>query len=224
MTEAIGTTLTLALGVAISPVPIIATILMLLSPTASRTGTSFLLGWLVGITAAISLFTALGTLMPTEAGNQGSQPVVAVIQAFLGLGLLLLAVRQWRGRPSPDDDPELPAWMNGITSISPGKAFGLGVLLAAVNPKNLFLTIAAGVTFSKADLNMGPLVISIAIWVLIAASTVLVPVLGALSMPQRVAGPLDRLRAWLAANNATVMCVLLLVIGVNLLGKALGQV
>lgn len=64
MNETIGATLTLALGVAISPVPIIATILMLLSPTSKRTGTSFLLGWLVGITVSISLFTALATLMP----------------------------------------------------------------------------------------------------------------------------------------------------------------
>jgi hypothetical protein len=81
--EAISATLTLALGVAISPVPIIATILMLLSPTASRTGTSFLLGWLVGITGAVSVFTALGALMPTEQGDKGSQPVVAAIQALL---------------------------------------------------------------------------------------------------------------------------------------------
>lgn len=149
--------------------------------------------------------------------------MVAAIEALLGLGLLVLAARQWRGRPGPDDEPELPAWMNGITTLSPAKAFGVGALLSAANPKNMFLAIGAGVTFSQADLSSASLAISIAIWVLIAGSTVLIPVVGALSMPQRVAGPLNTLRAWLAANNATVMCVLLLVIGVNLLGKALGQ-
>lgn len=149
--------------------------------------------------------------------------MVAAIEALLGLGLLVLAARQWRGRPGPDDEPELPAWMNGITTLSPAKAFGVGALLSAANPKNMFLAIGAGVTFSQADLSSDSLAISIAIWVLIAGSTVLIPVVGALSMPQRVAGPLNTLRTWLAANNATVMCVLLLVIGVNLLGKALGQ-
>ena len=34
--------------------------------------------------------------------------------------------------------------------------------------------------------------------------------------------PLDDLRVWLAANNATVMAVLLLVIGVVIFGKGLG--
>src|SRR5688572_24258878 len=126
---------------------------MLLSPTSNRTATSFLLGWLVGITVAISLFTALGTLMPTRDGDPDSRPVVAAIEALLGLGLLVLAVRQWRGRPGPDDEPELPAWMNGITTLSPAKAFGVGALLSAANPKNMFLAIGAGVTFSQADLS-----------------------------------------------------------------------
>lgn len=223
MTEVIGATLTLALGVAISPVPIIATILMLLSPTAGRTATSFLVGWLLAISVAISCFTALGSLMPAAGGESGSRPVLAVVQTLLGLGLIGLAVRQWRSRPRPGEEPALPAWMDGITNVSPGRAFALGALLAAANPKNLFIMIGAGVAFSQADLSIGPLVVAIAIWVLIAASTVLIPVVGALSMPQRVAGPLDDLRGWLTANNAAVMCVLLLVIGVNLLGKALGQ-
>ena len=113
--------------------------------------------------------------------------------------------------------------MNSITSVSPGKAFGLGALLSAANPKNMLLAVGAGVAFSQVDLPTGSLVVSLAIWVLIAASTVLIPVVAALSMPQLVAGPLDRLRNWLAANNSTVMCVLLLVIGGNLLGKALAQ-
>ncbi len=223
MTEVLGDTLTLALGVAISPVPVIATILMLLSPAAGRTGASFLAGWLVGITAAISIVTALGALIPAGSGDAGGRPVVGAIQALLGLGLVALAVRQWRGRPGPGDEPELPGWMTGITGVSPGKAFGLGALLAAANPKNLLLAVAAGVAFSQAALPTGSLVVSVAIWVLIAASTVLIPVVAALSMPERVAGPLDRLKTWLTANNAAVMCVLLLVIGVNLVGKALAQ-
>jgi maltodextrin utilization protein YvdJ len=34
-------------------------------------------------------------------------------------------------------------------------------------------------------------------------------------------GPLDRLKAWLQQNNATVMAVLVLVIGVVLIGKGI---
>jgi hypothetical protein len=41
----------------------------------------------------------------------------------------------------------------------------------------------------------------------------MVPVLAYLVARERMQAPLDRLRVWLTANNATVMSVLLLVIG-----------
>ena len=37
-----------------------------------------------------------------------------------------------------------------------------------------------------------------------------------------MAKPLDGLRVWLTQNNATVMAVVLLVIGVAMLGKGIG--
>ena len=45
----IGDILPTAIGVAISPVPIIAVILMLFSAKAKRNGLAFLLGWLGGL-------------------------------------------------------------------------------------------------------------------------------------------------------------------------------
>jgi hypothetical protein len=36
-------------------------------------------------------------------------------------------------------------------------------------------------------------------------------------------GPLDSLRGWLVANNATIMAVLLLVIGVSVIGKGIAN-
>ena len=56
----------------------------------------------------------------------------------------------------------------------------------------------------------------------IAASTVAVPVIAYLVAADKMRGPLDRLKAWLQANNATVMAVLILVIGVVLIGKGVG--
>ena len=58
MGQVIGDILPLAIGVAISPIPIIAAILMLLSPKAKGTSVGFLLGWVVGIVVAVTLFTA----------------------------------------------------------------------------------------------------------------------------------------------------------------------
>jgi membrane protein YqaA with SNARE-associated domain len=48
MGAVIGDVLPLAIGIAISPIPIIAAILMLFSPRATSTSTGFLLGWILG--------------------------------------------------------------------------------------------------------------------------------------------------------------------------------
>ena len=58
---------------------------------------------------------------------------------------------------------------------------------------------------------------------LLAASTVLIPVVGSLIAAARLAGPLEKLREWLVDNNAVIMAVLLLVIGVSMIGKGLGN-
>jgi hypothetical protein len=52
---------------------------------------------------------------------------------------------------------------------------------------------------------------------------VLITVVGYFIASARVAGPLDRLREWLVDNNATIMAVLLLVIGVSVIGKGIAS-
>ncbi len=222
MGSAIGDILPLAIGIAISPIPIIAAILMLLSPKAKGTSIGFLLGWVVGIVVAVTVFTLLSAVIPaSDAG--ASKPIHGVIQILLGAGLLLLALRQWRSRPKPGEEATLPKWMSAIDTMNAGKGFGLGFLLAAVNPKNLLMGAGAGVAIGSAGLAAGSIVVVIVVFTLIAASSVAIPVIAYLVASKRMAGPLESLRTWLVHNNATVMAVLLLVIGVVLIGKGIGS-
>jgi threonine/homoserine/homoserine lactone efflux protein len=222
MGPVIGEILPLAVGIAISPVPIIAAILMLLSPKAKGASVGFLLGWITGIVVAIVVFTLLSSVLPAQ-DESGSSPVRGVIKIILGALLLFLALRQWRGRPAEGEQATMPKWMSAIDSVTAGKALGLGFLLSAVNPKNLLMAISAGLIIGGAGLAVGQTVVVIVIFVLLAASTVLIPVVAYLIASERLAGPLDRLRAWLVNNNATIMAVLLLVIGVAVIGKGIGS-
>ena len=221
MSEVIGEILPLAVGIAISPIPIIAAILMLLSPRAKRTSVGFLIGWLAGIVVAVVLFTLLTSVIPQD--NAGPSPVAGVIKIILGALLLFLAIKQWRTRPAEGEHASMPKWLSAIDSMTAGKALGLGFLLSAVNPKNLLMAISAGVIVGSADLAVGQIAVVIIIFVLLAASTVLIPVIGYLIASARLAGPLDKLREWLVENNALIMAVLLLVIGVSVIGKGLAN-
>lgn len=222
MLPVIGDILPLALGVAISPIPIIAAILMLLSPKARVTSVGFLLGWVIGITAAVTAFTLLSSALPAE-DPDASRPIRGAIQLLLGVILFVLAFGQWRKRPKAGEEPQLPKWMKAIDTISFPAAFGLGFLLSALNPKNFVMSAGAGTDIGGAELAVGSTVVVIAIYVILAASTVLVPVLGYLIAADAFRAPLDSLRGWLAAQNTVIMAVLLVVLGTSAIGKGIGS-
>src|SRR6056297_1786001 len=218
MGDAIGDTLGYAVGIAVSPIPIAAVILMLFSGRARINSVSFMVAWVAGI----ALVTTVVVLIPgLEADNSEASNTTGWIKLVLGVLLLAEGVRQWRTRPGPDDDVAVPGWMATMDELKPGAAFGLGFLLSALNPKNLLLAVAAGASLGALPLSTGETIGAVAVFTVIAALTVAVPVVAYLIAGERLDPTLDRTKAWLIANNTAVMAVLLLVFGVSLLGDAL---
>ncbi|WP_308797634.1 GAP family protein [Agromyces silvae] len=222
MNGVVGDILPLAIGIAISPIPIIAAILMLLSPKAKGTSVGFLAGWVLGIVVAVVVFTLLSAIIP-EQDPDASKPIAGTIKLVLGVLLLLLAARQWRSRPKAGEEAALPKWMAAIDGMTAVRGLVLGFLLSAVNPKNLLMAAAAGVVIGTAGLDAGASAVAILVFTVVAAISVAGPVIAYLVASARMAGPLEALRAWLVHNNATVMAVLLLVIGVVVIGKGIGS-
>lgn len=221
MGSVVGELLPLAVGVAVSPVAVIATILMLLSKRAGSTSAGFAVGWLLGIFIATVLFVILSSVVSTS--DDGPSATVSWIK--LALGVLLLAVggvKQWRGGRSGEH--ETPKWMQAVDEMTAAKGLGLGFALAAINPKNLLMCIAAGVSIGSASLATSGAITSILVFTVIASSTVAIPVIGYLVAADRLRKPLANLKVWLQDNNTTVMSVLILVVGVVLIGKGIGGI
>jgi Sap, sulfolipid-1-addressing protein len=217
----LGPLLPFAVVVALSPVPVIAVVLLLLADRAAETGVGFLLGWVVGIAGgtAVSLFVVSGT----EPGAR-TRSVVSWGALVVGLLLLPLALRQWRSRPAPGEQPALPAWVGAIDRFTPSRAGGLGLVLSAVSPKNLPVCVAAGAAIAGGDLSRVQDAWAVAVFTAVAASTVAVPVLAYAVLGSRMAGPLESLRRWLTVHSARATALLLLAIGVVLVGQGLGGV
>jgi threonine/homoserine/homoserine lactone efflux protein len=124
-----------------------------------------------------------------------------------------------RARPAPGETGHLSRWLDAVENMGPLAAAGLGFGVYAANPKNLTVGLSAGVAFGSADLPLGAAVLVGGVYLLIAASTVIVSVAAYFIAQERVRPWLDELRQWLAAHNAALMAVLLLVIGALMLGK-----
>lgn len=220
MAEVIGEILGNAVGVAISPIPIIAVILMLFSSRAAGNSISFLLGWVAGLFVAGGVVLALGL----EDAGGGESTLAGWIKVAIGLVFLALAWRNWSSRPTGDEEPAMPPWMATIDDFTPAKSFSLAFLLSAVNPKNLGLTIAAVVKITGAGLSSGQEYGALAVFVAIAALTVAVPVLANLILGDKANDGLDTMKGWLVANNNVVMTVLFVVLGAKVLGDGIAVV
>ena len=219
MGQAIGDLLPSAVGVALSPVPIIAVILMLGTPRARTTGLAFAVGWIMGliIVSVIVVLLANGA----DDADSGTSTVVDVLKLVFGALFLLLALKQWRSRPQPGAEPSMPAWMATIDSFSAPKSLLLGAALSGVNPKNLALTLAAAASIAQAGLDGGGTAVAIAVFVVIGSLTVAGPVLFFVAAPRRAAGPLAAIKDFMAAHNAVIMMVVLLVLGAKLIGNGI---
>jgi hypothetical protein len=220
MGQGISEILTFAVGVALSPVPIIAVILMLFSRRARVNGPAFLIGWVValaGVSVAVYALSSAGDASTSGAASD----TISWGKIALGVLLVLLAARTWRGRPAPGEQAAMPKWMSGIDQLTAGKALGLGVLLAGVSPKNLILTAGAAAGLAQLGLSTSDAVISLLVFVVIGSLTIAVPVLYYLAGGEAARARLDTVKAWLAVHNGAVMTVLLLVFGANLIAKGL---
>jgi Sap, sulfolipid-1-addressing protein len=220
MRHAIGEVLPLAVAAAISPFPIIGVVLMLVTPRTRINGPMFILGWVAGLEAV----GAIGLTVAGVAGanNHGSPSSGAnLFEIVLGAVLVLLAVQQWRKRPKPGQAAEMPKWMSAVEGFSPIKAAGMGVLLSAVNPKNLILTLAAATTIAATGLPGTDQVLAFVFYALIATIGVAIPVLVFYALGDRSKPVLDNLKNWLGHNNAAIMAVIFLLIGAKVLGQGI---
>jgi len=222
LVQAIGDLLPSAVGVALSPLPIIAVILMLGTPRGRSNGVAFALGWVVGLVAVsvIVLLVAGGADQPDSTSSDG----VNWLQVALGVVFIAMALRQWRSRPRKGEQAEMPKWLATVDRISPLAAAGLGLLLSALNPKNLALTAAAAAAVAQAGLSSGGDAVAIAVFVIIASITVVGPVVAYLIFSTRAAGALSALEEFMTEHNAVIMMIVLLILGAKLLGQGLGGV
>ncbi len=156
-----------------------------------------------------------------EIGTDNSPSTGAsVVKLGPGVLVVLLGVRYWRKRPTAGESAPLPKWLQAIKTITPAKSGGFGALLS-VNPKSLLLIIAGGLAISGAPASADVKIVAAAVFVLVAASTVVVPVVVVYALGARAQPWLESASSWLQANNTTVMAVLLVVIGIVLIGKGI---
>ena len=200
-------TLPLALGILVSPIAVIPAILMLLGPRPKACTSAFLFGWSGGLGVVTLAAVLLGDLIAVA----NTTPTwLSWLRIVAGVLLLVYAGVVWLGRGK---QTEPPTWLAGIQQVPPGKAFGLGFALSALNPKVVLLAITAGLTIGGQGASASAQVVAFILFMLIGSVEVLLPLLAYLLAGERAFAALERARGWLERNNVPAIVTVVSVIG-----------
>ena len=219
--DAIGDLLPSALAVALTPVPIVAIVLVLGASNARTAGPAFVLGWIAGL-VFVCIFVVL--LVGSEDDPDSDDPGLNWLKIAIGVLFVLMAARQWTKRPAHDEELATPGWMTSIEGATPRKALLLGATFAGANPKNLALTVAAFASTVEAGLDQADTAIAVVVFIALASVTVAGPLLFYLIDADRAARPLDAVKQFMSDNDAVIKMVILLLLGAVILGDGLGDV
>jgi threonine/homoserine/homoserine lactone efflux protein len=220
MGAAIGQVLSFGVGVSLSPIPIVGVVLMLGTPRARANGLAFLAGWIGGLAVVGTVVLLVSSGAEASEGG-GPADWVNVLKIVLGVLLLAVALRQWQGRPRAGESPAMPKWMLAIDTFNAPKAGGLGVLLSAVNPKNLLLVVGAAAAIAQTGTSAGNQAVALAVFVVIGTIGPGAPVAIYFVMGERSKRILAELRDWMSVNNGAIMAVICLVIAAKLIGDGI---
>ncbi len=205
----------LALVVALSPLSIIPGVLVLHTPRPRPTSMAFLLGWLVGLAA----LTAIFVLVSSALGGLNETPSWASwVRIVIGAALIVFGVIRWVTRKRAGHQP---AWMRTLSNTTPPKAALTAMVLAAANPKVLFICAAAGLAIGTADLGTSGAWLAVVAYAVAAGSTVAIPVLAYAIAGERLDGPLNRLKDWMEEQHAALVAGILIILGLLVLYKGI---
>jgi Sap, sulfolipid-1-addressing protein len=200
----------LAVATAVSPLPLVVLLVVLLTPRAVPNGLALASGW---ATALLAVGAATIALVGAGASLDEHCAAVSALEVLVGLGLLLLAVRQWKRRPRGGAEATVPRWLLVADRCTPQRAFAIGVVLVVANPKNLVLTVAAAGAVAGATEGTTHRAWELVLFASLGSVGLAVPLVLRIGLGTRAVALLASWRRWLMVRGPAVACGVLALIG-----------
>ena len=202
----------IGLVITLSPLTLVAFILLLAAKGGIWKGLAFILGWMACLVAVIA------AVILTTGGNPPRQhtapsTAVLVVKALLGILLIWIGIRRRRRRGLPRKPP---TWMGWLDRMSPWAAVGFG---AFMQPWSLVAIGAATVVQAKLS-TVGDW-LALVVFCLLATSSFLVMELYAVLSPEAAAARLGRIRTWIDGHMDQAIILVSLALGGLLLADSI---
>jgi hypothetical protein len=202
----------LAVGGSVAPPLLLLTILLLGSQRPLLNPTALMLGYLV-VCATIG-----GVGLILFVSMSGAESIASMIDLGMSLivgGLLIVVgLRNLFLLNTPHMAAWPARWIDSVRSITPTKAFGLGMALFPIQIKNLAIFIACMNLIAMANLGPQGSIVALVVVLVVFGIPALVLIGLYATVPQQASNVLGSLGSWMQENNRTITVVLCLVFGV----------
>lgn len=213
MIEALKDAFPMLLGLALSPFPLIAIIIILMTPKAKSNSLWFLLGWILGI-YGIGL---LVLFIPGLGSNHDTPSLYSgLIRIVLGLSLLIFAFKTWLNRPGRGDEIVTPKLFLSIDKFGLRKSMLTGFLFSAANVKNMAFSAAGALRLNQSLAGNESIYIALLFFSLFGSLTLLFPIIIYAFAEKKIEPTFLIWKKWLIKNNAILLVFILGIVGLIL--------
>ncbi len=209
-----------ALGIAISPMPIVTVILILIGENGRRNALAFLIGWIIGLSILAVVFSYLAA---NGLSQLDSMSIIArpIVQILLGIGIAYFAYRQWDKPLVIPTDETPPKWLvlmdewttKSSDVFTPARALLLGIVMSALSLKNIALMFGIVLVISQTAADQITAFVLFAIFVLVGSLAVSLPVSYALYKGDSAPQALQQWKEWVIRNRSRAFAPLLFLVG-----------
>jgi hypothetical protein len=204
-----------ALGIALSPIPLLAVAAFLGGPRATGTATAFVSGEALAVAAVAGLVVAFTSSTLDEAAFERASGITELVVAAV-LGALLLSYLV-----SDRDRPVSTRVLGAVDRAGPGVAFVSGIAAVVANPKNLALAVAGAGAIVELRLSGALDAVGVLAFTLLATSVLLAVLVVFALVPERAMTLLAGVRGFVERNERAVVTVSLAVLALYFLARGL---
>jgi len=213
--DTLGALVPLGLAGAFSWMPVTGVVVLLVAGSGLTRVWAFVLGRVVGLVVLTVGFVAAARALPAPRSAPSLEgPVVAGVEVALGVALVVVGLVSWARRHQVRDRAE-PAWQRRLAGASVRAVFVTSVVVD-LQPKGLLLGLSSGVVVRAGSMPFVEAVVAVLVYLALASSSVLLPVLAMHVAPVRTQRGLRATQDWLSRNGAVVTAAVAALVGLVL--------
>ncbi len=208
--ETLGLSFPIALGIAASPWPIIALMILLLTPKSISNSYAFLLGWFVGL-MGVGLLVLHSPGLSTDAGEPSK--LMGWIRLGLGATFLIFSLLLVRDMIQNKDRPDTPKWIEKVDSYGFFQALMIGFMLSGLNFKNASMVVTGAASIGSSGLSNQQELVVLFLFCVICSIGVLLPHTIFVLFRKKAERIFGKLKFWLLKNRVLILLLILVVFG-----------